>query len=131
MSNVTASTEASSTSRAFDLRDEIDKKLSQADGICTVICSMRDMADTPVSASLWGAPPGPPGACCAADWRARSVSRRWRAPEAYPGTHGALVHPNVTMDVYGHLMPQGGDQVADRLGVLVFGASGSKTVAAL
>ena len=38
---------------------------------------------------------------------------------------------NVTMDVYGHLMPQGGDQVADRLGALVFGASGSKTVAAL
>ena len=38
---------------------------------------------------------------------------------------------NVTMDVYGHLMPQGGDEVADRLGTLVFGASGSKTVAAL
>jgi len=38
---------------------------------------------------------------------------------------------NVTMDVYGHLMPQGGDQVADRLGALVFGAGGSKTVAAL
>jgi hypothetical protein len=36
---------------------------------------------------------------------------------------------NVTMDVYGHLMPGGGDQVADRLGALVFGASGSKTVA--
>jgi hypothetical protein len=40
---------------AFDLRDEICKKLSQADGICTVICSMSDMANTPVSASLWAA----------------------------------------------------------------------------
>lgn len=38
---------------------------------------------------------------------------------------------SVTMDVYGHLMPQGGDEVADRLGTLVFGASSSKTVAAL
>ena len=36
---------------------------------------------------------------------------------------------NVTMDVYGHLMPGGGDEVADRLGALVFGAGGSKTVA--
>jgi hypothetical protein len=35
---------------------------------------------------------------------------------------------NVTMDVYGHLMPQGGDEVADRLGALVFRGSGSKTV---
>ena len=35
---------------------------------------------------------------------------------------------NVTMDVYGHLMPQGGDEVADRLGALVFRPSGSKTV---
>jgi hypothetical protein len=35
----------------------------------------------------------------------------------------------VTMDVYGHLMPGGGDEVADRLGALVFSASGSRTVA--
>jgi integrase len=27
---------------------------------------------------------------------------------------------NVTMDVYGHLMPGGGGEVADRLGALVF-----------
>ncbi|MGH8507102.1 MAG: tyrosine-type recombinase/integrase [Gammaproteobacteria bacterium] len=38
---------------------------------------------------------------------------------------------NVTMDVYGHLMPEGGDQVADRLGALVFGESGYKTVTKL
>jgi len=36
---------------------------------------------------------------------------------------------NVTMDVYGHLMPGGGDAVADRLGALVFRPSGSRTVA--
>lgn len=42
-------------SRAFDLRDEISKKLSQAKSICIVICSMSDMANTPVSASLWAA----------------------------------------------------------------------------
>jgi integrase len=38
---------------------------------------------------------------------------------------------NVTMDVYGHLMPGGGDEVADRLGALVFarGESGSRMVA--
>ena len=36
---------------------------------------------------------------------------------------------NVTMDVYGHLMPGGGDEVADRLGALVFRPSGSRTVA--
>ena len=36
---------------------------------------------------------------------------------------------NVTMDVYGHLMPGGGGEVADRLGALVFRPSGSKTVA--
>ena len=36
---------------------------------------------------------------------------------------------NVTMDVYGHLMPGGGDEVADRLGALVFRGSGSRTVA--
>jgi len=36
---------------------------------------------------------------------------------------------NVTMDVYGHLMPGAGDEVADRLGALVFRPSGSKTVA--
>jgi len=35
---------------------------------------------------------------------------------------------NVTMDVYGHLMPEGGGEVADRLGALVFCGSGSKTV---
>ena len=35
---------------------------------------------------------------------------------------------NVTMDVYGHLMPGGGGEVADRLGALVFGGSGSITV---
>jgi hypothetical protein len=35
---------------------------------------------------------------------------------------------NVTMDVYGHLMPGGGAEVADRLGALVFRGSGSKTV---
>jgi integrase len=35
---------------------------------------------------------------------------------------------NVTMDVYGHLMPGGGDEVADRLGALVFRPSGSITV---
>jgi hypothetical protein len=40
-----ASTEASSTSRAFDLRDEISKKLAQANGICIVSCSMSDMAN--------------------------------------------------------------------------------------
>jgi integrase len=34
----------------------------------------------------------------------------------------------VTLDVYGHLMPGGGGQVADRLGALVFRGSGSKTV---
>ena len=32
---------------------------------------------------------------------------------------------NVTMDVYGHLMP--GGKVADRLGVLMFCGSGSRT----
>jgi integrase len=36
---------------------------------------------------------------------------------------------NVTMDVYGHLMPGGGGEVADRLGALVFRPSGSRTVA--
>jgi hypothetical protein len=35
---------------------------------------------------------------------------------------------NVTMDVYGHLMPGGGGEVADRLGALVFLPSGSITV---
>ncbi|MGH8472575.1 MAG: tyrosine-type recombinase/integrase [Gammaproteobacteria bacterium] len=35
---------------------------------------------------------------------------------------------NVTMDVYGHLMPEGGGEVADRLGALVFCGSGRKTV---
>jgi len=35
----------------------------------------------------------------------------------------------ITMDVYGHLMPQGGDEVARELGRLVFVASGSKMVA--
>ncbi len=36
---------------------------------------------------------------------------------------------NVTMDVYAHLMPGGGDEVADRLGALVFRPGGSRTVA--
>jgi integrase len=36
---------------------------------------------------------------------------------------------NATMDVYGHLMPGGGGEVADRLGALVFRPSGSRTVA--
>jgi integrase len=36
---------------------------------------------------------------------------------------------NVTMDVYGHLMPGGESEVADRLGALVFRTSGSRTVA--
>ena len=52
MNGLAASAEASS---AFDLRDEIDKKLRQAKGICIVICDTRDMANTPVSASLWAA----------------------------------------------------------------------------
>jgi hypothetical protein len=61
MSNDMASTDptpASSgerSSRALHLRDEIDKKLAQAKGICIVICEMHDMANTPVSASLWAA----------------------------------------------------------------------------
>lgn len=39
---------------------------------------------------------------------------------------------SVTMDVYGHLMPQGEAEVASRLGALVFGrAGGSKAVAEL
>jgi hypothetical protein len=33
------------------------------------------------------------------------------------------------MDVYGHLMPGGGGEVADRLGALVFRPSGSRMVA--
>ena len=52
MSKVKARTEASS---AFDLRDEINRKLRQAKGICIVICDTRDMDNTPVSASLWAA----------------------------------------------------------------------------
>jgi len=43
------------TRKAGELRDEIYKKLAQAKGICIVICSMHDMANTPVSASLWAA----------------------------------------------------------------------------
>ena len=44
---------AESVPDAGDLRDEIAKKLSQAKGICIVICEMHGMANTPVSASLW------------------------------------------------------------------------------
>jgi hypothetical protein len=43
MSEVTARTEAShdEESRAYDLREEIETKLSQAKGICTLICGGR------------------------------------------------------------------------------------------
>lgn len=45
----------SSALSAFDLRDEIDKKLSQAKGICGVIRVGRDMAmvEKEIRASLW------------------------------------------------------------------------------
>ena len=61
MSNDMASTDPTPASsgersrKAGELRDEIYKKLSQAKGICIVICEMHDVAKAPVSASLWAA----------------------------------------------------------------------------
>jgi hypothetical protein len=57
MSEVAARTEASSdeqSSRELDLHDEINRKLTQAKGICGALVHVNNI-DAPIADSLWAA----------------------------------------------------------------------------